>query len=83
MKTMFAVIAERYSDFTYHASVLRIEAGRNVYHDCIYNADMISLTMCESCKEAQKIADSWNATWKNDGKLAVFQTLSSRRRKRA
>ncbi len=83
MRTMFAVIAERFSDLTYRASVLRIEKGRNVYHDCIYNGDMISLTMCESCKEAQEIADCWNETWKNDGKLASFQTLSVGRRSRA
>ena len=80
MKTMYAVIAERYSDLTYFASVLRIEKGRNVYHDCIHNGDMISLLLCESRKEAQKIAEEWNETWRKEGTLTTFQTLTCGRR---
>ena len=80
MKTAYAVIAERYSDLTYYASVFRIEAGRNIYNDCLHNGDMISLTLCESKKEAQRIADDWNETWRKEGTLATFQTLSCVRR---
>ena len=80
MKTAYAVIAERYSDLTYYASVFRIEAGRNIYNDCLHNGDMISMTLCESKKEAQRIADDWNETWRKDGTLATFQTLSCGRR---
>ena len=80
MKTAYAVIAERYSDLTYYASVFRIEAGRNIYNDCLHNGDMISLTLCESKKEAQRIADDWNETWRKEGTLATFQTLSCGRR---
>ncbi len=80
MKTAHAVIAERYSDLTYYASVFRIEAGRNIYNDCLHNGDMISLTLCESKKEAQRIADDWNETWRKEGTLATFQTLSCGRK---
>ena len=80
MKTAYAVIAERYSDLTYFASVFRIEAGRNIYHDCMNNGDMVSMLICESKKEAQRIADDWNETWRKEGTLATFQTLSCVRR---
>ena len=80
MKTAYAVIAERYSDLTYYASVFRIEAGRNIYNDCLHNGDMISMTLCESKKEAQRTADEWNETWRKDSTLATFQTLSCGRR---
>ncbi len=80
MKISYAVVAERYSDLTYFASVFRIEAGRNIYHDCMNNGDMVSMLICESKKEAQRIANDWNETWRKEGTLATFQTLSCVRR---
>lgn len=69
MRTAYAVIAEQYSDLNYFASVFRIEAGRNIYFDCVHNGDMVSMTI-----------DDWNDTWRKEGNLATFQTLSCGKR---
>lgn len=76
MKTAWAVIAEHYSDLTWRASAIRISAGENIAHTCQYNGDLRSLTLCESRKEAERIAADWNETWKTENCLATFQTLT-------
>lgn len=76
MKAIGAVIAEHYSDLTWYASAIRISAGENIAHTCQHNGDLRSMTICESRKEAERIAAEWNATWKTENCLAAFQTLT-------
>ena len=76
MKAVWAVIAEHYSDLTWYASTIRISAGENIAHTCQRNGDLRSMTICESRKEAERIAEEWNATWRAEGTLARFQTIT-------
>lgn len=82
MKGVFAILCERFDDGCYYASVMHISVGTNVCHVCDkYKETIVSLTICSSKKEAQRLADDWNDTFRKDGKLAQFQTLTVRVRK--
>ena len=82
MKGVYAVICERFDGRYYYASVLHISWGTNVCHVCEkYKETILSLTICSTKKEAQRIADSWNETFRKDGTLQEWQTLTVHVRK--
>ena len=82
MKGVFAILCERFDGGKYYASVLHISVGTNVCSVCEkYRETIVSLTICSSKKEAQRLADDWNDTFRKDGILQKWQTLTVHVRK--
>ena len=77
MRSVAAVLCERFEGGYFYASAMRIEAGTNVCHVCKkYEKMIVSLTICSSKDEANRLASVWNETYRKDGKLQEFTELT-------
>lgn len=82
MDAVFAALCEKFDGGKCHASVMRISVGTNVCHICDkYGDSLVSLTICSTKKEAQRIADVWNETYRKYGSLQEFTELTVKVRK--
>ena len=67
--TYFVISGER--NGKYYAYVEKVANCYNL-KGYFVNPEIITINVCDSKKEAEKIASAWNVTWSSEGKHAFW-----------